>query len=70
MLAPPQLRRSRCSDRNSLPARTGLALIAAMIVGASWAAIPGALRAYRGVNEVITTLMMVYIGHPIHKLLD
>ena len=45
-----------------IPLGMGLALFAAMLAGAFWAAIPGALRAYRGVNEVITTLMMVYIG--------
>jgi simple sugar transport system permease protein len=44
------------------PLGTVLALIAAMIVGAAWAAIPGVLRAYRGLNEVITTLMMVYVA--------
>jgi ABC-type uncharacterized transport system permease subunit len=33
-----------------------------MIAGAAWSAIPGALRAYRGINEVITTLMLVYVG--------
>jgi ABC-type uncharacterized transport system permease subunit len=46
----------------SFPLGTALALIAAMIVGSAWAAIPGTLRAYRGLNEVITTLMMVYIA--------
>jgi general nucleoside transport system permease protein len=46
----------------AFPVGTALALIAAMIVGAAWAAIPGTLRAYRGFNEVITTLMMVYIA--------
>ena len=44
------------------PLGTALALLAAMIVGAAWAAIPGLLRAYRGVNEVIVTLMMVYVA--------
>jgi ABC-type uncharacterized transport system permease subunit len=44
------------------PLGTALALVAAMIAGAAWAAIPGALRAYRGINEIITTLMMVYIA--------
>jgi len=44
------------------PFGTALALIAAMVAGAGWAAIPGVLRAYRGFNEVITTLMMVYIA--------
>jgi general nucleoside transport system permease protein len=46
----------------SFPLGTALALIVAMIVGSAWAAIPGTLRAYRGLNEVITTLMMVYIA--------
>ena len=32
------------------------------MAGAAWAAIPGVLRAYRGFNEVITTLMMVYVA--------
>lgn len=39
-----------------------LALLAGAAGGAIWGAIPGALRAYRGVNEVITSLMLVYIG--------
>lgn len=44
------------------PIGTGLALIAAMAAGAAWAAIPASLRAYRGVSEVITTLMLVYVA--------
>lgn len=44
------------------PIGTGLALIAAMAAGAAWAAIPGTLRAFRGVSEVITTLMLVYVA--------
>jgi ABC-type uncharacterized transport system permease subunit len=44
------------------PLGTGVSLFAAMLAGALWGAIPGALRAYRGINEVITTLMMVYVG--------
>jgi simple sugar transport system permease protein len=39
-----------------------LALLAGVAGGAAWGAIPGALRAYRGVNEVITSLMLVYVG--------
>jgi simple sugar transport system permease protein len=39
-----------------------LALLAGAAGGAAWGAIPGALRAYRGVNEVITSLMLVYVG--------
>jgi simple sugar transport system permease protein len=44
------------------PLGTGLALLAAMVAGAAWGAIPGGLRAYRGISEVITTLMLVYVA--------
>jgi len=37
-------------------------LIAGFLVGALWGAIPGALRAYRGINEVITSLLLVYVA--------
>jgi ABC-type uncharacterized transport system permease subunit len=30
--------------------------------GAAWAALPGALKAYRGTNEVITTLLLNYVA--------
>jgi general nucleoside transport system permease protein len=46
----------------TFPIGTGLALAVAMLAGAFWAAVPGVLRAYRGINEVITTLMMVYVA--------
>lgn len=39
-----------------------LALLAAILAGAFWGAIPGVLRAKRGVNEVITSLMLVYVA--------
>lgn len=39
-----------------------LALAAAIAAGAAWGAIPGVLRARRGVSEVITSLMLVYVG--------
>ena len=39
-----------------------LIVLAGMVAGALWAAIPAALRAYLGVNETITTLMMNYIA--------
>ncbi len=39
-----------------------VALIAGALAGAAWGAIPGVLRAVRGVSEVITSLMLVYIG--------
>lgn len=39
-----------------------LVILGGMIAGALWGAIPALLRAYVGVNEVITTLMMNYIA--------
>lgn len=37
-------------------------LIAAMAVGAAWSLIPAFLKARYGVNEIITTLMMTFLG--------
>ncbi len=34
----------------------------AMMVGASWAAIPGVLKVVRGVNEVVSTIMLNFIA--------
>jgi len=39
-----------------------LAIIVGFIAGALWAAIPGYFRAYRGVSEVVLTLMFNYVG--------
>ena len=39
-----------------------LALLAATIVGGLWALIPGLLKAFCNVHEVISTIMMNYIG--------
>ena len=39
-----------------------VAILAAMIVGGLWAAIPGLFKAFLGVNEVIACIMMNYIG--------
>jgi simple sugar transport system permease protein len=39
-----------------------LALIAGTVAGALWGAIPGVMRASRGISEVITSLMLVYIA--------
>lgn len=39
-----------------------VALIAAALVGGLWALIPGLLKAYLNVHEVIATIMMNYIG--------
>jgi simple sugar transport system permease protein len=36
--------------------------LVAAIVGAVWTIVPALLRAYYGVNEIITTLMMTFIG--------
>jgi simple sugar transport system permease protein len=50
-----------------LPQLTGLhnpfaGLIAGFLAGAFWGAIPGVLRAYRGISEVITSLLLVYVA--------
>ena len=39
-----------------------LALICATLAGAAWAFIPGFLKAFFNVNEVISSIMMNYIG--------
>jgi ABC-type uncharacterized transport system permease subunit len=44
------------------PLLIATALVAGALAGAGWALIPGVLRATRGVSEVITSLMLVYIG--------
>lgn len=36
--------------------------LAAVLVGGAWVALAGALRAYRGVNETISTLLLNYIA--------
>jgi len=38
------------------------AILVGMIAGAFWAAIPGFLKAYRGIHEVINAIMLNYIG--------
>ena len=42
--------------------RVLLAVVAASLFGALWAAIPGLLKAYRNVHEVISSIMTNYIG--------
>ena len=42
--------------------RVLLAVIAATVFGALWGAIPGLLKAYRNVHEVISSIMTNYIG--------
>jgi len=39
-----------------------LAMLAAIVVGTFWGLVPAYLRAYKGVNEVVTTIMMNYVA--------
>ncbi len=39
-----------------------LCLLLGALVGAAWSVLPALLRAYQGVNEIITTLMMTFLG--------
>jgi simple sugar transport system permease protein len=39
-----------------------LAVVAGFLGGALWGLIPAYLRAYRGVSEIVTTLMLNYVG--------
>jgi general nucleoside transport system permease protein len=44
------------------PARIVLIVLTGMVVGAAWAAIAGVLKVTRGVSEVISTIMLNFIG--------
>lgn len=44
------------------PAHWIVALLAGVILGAVWGLVPGLLKAYFNVNEVISSIMMNYIG--------
>lgn len=44
------------------PLHLGLAILVGGLMGGAWAAIAGVLRAWRNVNEVLTTLLMNYIA--------
>jgi ABC-type uncharacterized transport system permease subunit len=46
-----------------------LLFLVAITVGALWTVVPAFLRAYYGVNEIITTLMMTFIGINLANLL-
>lgn len=39
-----------------------IALIGAVLAGAIWSLIPGLLKAHKGVHEVVSTIMMNYVG--------
>jgi len=43
-------------------ARCAVALVAGMLAGAIWGSIPGMLKALRNVHEVISCIMMNYVG--------
>jgi ABC-type uncharacterized transport system permease subunit len=40
-----------------------LTLLAGVLGGMAWAAVPGVLKAWRGANEVISTIMMNYVAN-------
>lgn len=44
-------------------------MLLAMLVGALWSLVPALLRAYQGVNEIITTLMMTFLGTSLANVL-
>lgn len=46
-----------------------LAMLTAFVVAALWAALPAFLKARYGVNEIITTLMMTFLGISLANLL-
>ena len=51
------------------PIALALSLLLAAAAGALWSMVPALLRAYRGVNEIITTLMMSFLGVSFANLL-
>lgn len=40
----------------------GLSMLVSVVIGAIWGLLPAILRAYQGINEIITTLMMNFLG--------
>jgi len=51
------------------PLRVVIMIIVAMAVGAAWAAVAALLKVYRGVSEVISTIMLNFIGGAIFAYL-
>jgi simple sugar transport system permease protein len=49
-------------DALPLPLRLTLVIAVGILGGALWGAIPGALKAYTGAHEVITTIMLNYVA--------
>ncbi len=59
----------RCSDLPG-PVVILAMVVAGMLAGSLWAAIPGALRAYLNTNEILTSLMLNYVaGYLIYYLI-
>jgi general nucleoside transport system permease protein len=56
---------------NAMPFWLALILlcIIGFVVGGAWTVVPSFLKAYYGVNEIITTLMMAYLGINLANLL-
>ena len=56
---------------SSVSRPTGLVLLAlvGMVVGGGWTLLPALLKAWYGINEIITTLMMSFIGINLANLL-
>lgn len=53
----------------ALPSGIHLAvcILGAMVAGALWALVPGLLKAWRGVHEVITTIMLNYVAFSVSR---
>ena len=51
------------------PAHVLLALLAGAAAGGLWALVPAALKAWRGVHEVITTIMMNFVAFSVSQFL-
>ena len=51
------------------PVHVLLALLAGAAAGALWALVPAALKAWRGVHEVITTIMMNFVAFSVSQFL-
>ena len=47
----------------------GTAIVGAMIMGGIWGSIPGFLKAYRNVNEVVSSIMLNYVAMYMNVLL-
>jgi simple sugar transport system permease protein len=47
----------------------GVALLGALVAGGLWGAIPGLLKAYRNVNEVVASIMLNYVAMYLNTIL-